>query len=137
MRTKLISLFIALCAMSFSSAADESRFDVARASLAEKRLNGALDVVAARPDYAGIAREDLEPIVRELVDGYAGCILSALQEQAREKSVPFDDVLDAMDAPFHDTAAQQLVASLDMAEVDRKANDCRRVVEQELGILLE
>jgi hypothetical protein len=89
-----------------------------------------VDYLAAQ----GLARTDAEPIVTALVAKEVDCGLAALRAQAIEQRVPFDDVLNALEAELYDADGPPLTALLDVQAVARHHAPCSLAALQQSGI---
>lgn len=82
----------------------------------------------------GLARTDAERIVAALALEVADCGLEAMRAQAQAQQVPFDDVLNALEAQLHDADGPPLTAVLDMRAVALEELQCSLSALQRSGI---
>ena len=122
----LALLFIPLLALS-----DDDRIAKLKQKMAEShRQDSLIESLTSQ----GLALSDAKMTAEKVALGLASCFIDAMVENAKEKSVPLDDLLDALESTLSNIENPETLALIDKEAVTEKAMPCAYQISQDAGI---
>ena len=132
--TILVAAFIFVPSAVFS---EEDRVLVLKQQMTEMMSQTERDSIAESLTSKGVAPSDAQSISNEVAEGIASCFVDALIENANEKRIPVDKVLDALELALSNKESPETTAMIDKEAVEDKATNCLYNVAQKAGIEIQ